>query len=287
MPQHTQTFRLLIDGQLGADGCFQTYWATADHLGHAIELAVNAAHARQLVNPVACEAAIVDEAPSDTVQLESNLYCSDESHLYPVEPGDDPFQYPVGIIPSDNGDDADPDEIHEAYAVDIDEKPFDVEVVVDRRRLESLFFSLVEKLPSASALEVRICGHWDNTQRTGIWLSPDWNSKRTVIDYLTTRKTDLFYSGFVEIAVYCRPQKCTLRIDDHKMIAFYSDSKKYLSEFVSNIERLGIQRHAPFLTIARGFHHYHYRPTNSLDRIELVEALESDGFRLVDSLADD
>lgn len=230
MSQHTHTFRILIDGQLNVDGCIQTFWANADQLGHAIELAVTAARARKLVNPVACEATIVDEVPSGTVQFEPSLYCTGESHLYPIEAGNDPFQYPVGIIPSDNGDDADPDEIKEAYSVDIDEKPFDVEVVVDRRRIEDLFFSLVEQLPAASALEVRICGHWDNTQRTGIWLSPDWNSKRTVIDYLTTRKTDLFYSGFVEIAVYCRPQKCTLRIDDHKTIAFYSDSKSYLRE---------------------------------------------------------
>ena len=283
----TLTYKILVDGRMGNDGCIQTYWVSTDYLGVAIESAIEAAKAMKVSNPIACVAIVVEDVPIETVQVKPNVYFPEETHLYPIEPEDDRLRYPIGIIPSDNTSHSDPDEIVEAYTVNSDETPFCVEVVVDRRRIENVFFQLVEMLPSASALEIRICGHWDDTRKTGIWLSPDWDSPKKVVSYLKRYKYDLLYNGFVEVSVYSRQEKSTLRLDDHKIIEFYSEHTRYLEDFVGNVEQLGFKPRAPFLTIARGFHHFHYRPSNSLDRVALANALEADGFRFVESIDDD
>lgn len=281
-------YQILVQGTHGSEFCYQTYWAISSDLGLAIGYVIEAARTHGIADPVPCRATLVADVPDNAVDLRDGvLFCHDEMYTCPLDPSDDPFQFPSGIIPCDDGDQSDPDEIVEAYVVDTQEFPIDVEVVVDRRRLLDTFFSLLRWLPSASAIEVRIRGHWDNTHKTGIWLSPDWDSHEVILKYIDDRQPDLLMSGYVDIAIYCRPERATLRLTHHKTIVFLADNRTGVGRCVSKIQDLGFSPIESALMIGRGFCHYHYRLPNSHDRASLITELEDDGFRYVKSTVDE
>ncbi len=289
-PDSTECYEISIEGTNGSEGCFVNIWAVASNLSVAIADAIEAAKSLDIANPIPYLAACIDEIPDDAVDLGNGLvFSGHEIHLFPLDPAEDAFQFPAGIVPCDCGvaGEPDPGEIVETYVVKSQEAPFSVEVVVDRRRLVDTFYSLLEWLPSANALEVRIHGSWDNSRRTDIWLSPEWDSGKVIREYIEDRKVDLIMNGFVELGVNCREEEATLRLTDHKMISFYAQDMRYVDSCISKLEEMCFVPVESALMIQYGMHHFHYLPPDSHDRASLIAALEADQFDWVESLEDD
>ena len=252
--------------------------APGEHLGEAIELARVRA-GRGDAWPVAVEPA----APGDVPLGES------VGKGVVVERGDAPanlpaFRWPTGILPSLEGARALGRPI-EGHHASVSGPVHAIEAVVSGDRIVEIFMQLVELLPAADNIEIKVTGHHDGAGTTEVWLTPRLGEVNKAIRFLDDHDVELLGNGHVELAVYLRKQRSTLRMTEHKTIVWLTEEP----ELVDTFARWLVARDLPAvdpLPLVSSVDHYHWRPVSTKSRKKLLQHLTRLRLRRVDSWED-
>jgi hypothetical protein len=205
-----------------------------------------------------------------------------------VDRGEDPalatgLRWPLGIVPS-FGDAARAAALREGFArrvLDGGHGGTVIEAVVDGPRTDEVLMSIVERLPAADNVEVKVLHTYDGAGTTEVWLTPRLDVKKT-IRLLDEHDIELLHNGHVELSIYLRAQKATLRLGEHKTIAWLSQDPAQADQAASWLRAAGLEELPELATIAE-LGHFHWRPAATSPRRRLVERLKKLGMRQVDS----
>lgn len=192
------------------------------------------------------------------------------------------FQWPRGVLPKLGSADHTPIDVRPGYKVHDDAKLLVVEAQTTADQLTDTFLGLLEKLPSADNLEVRVLDHFDQGPQTDVWLTSRVDGKR-ILSFLDDHDVELIENGHVELSIYIRAHKATLRLTEHKTVVWLSDGDALRADVLRWMGELGLTAIDPLVTVASG-PHFHYRHAKSRDRLKLGEYLYRQRLRRVDKL---
>jgi len=252
--------------------------APGEHLGAAIDVAV------RRVGKAAWPAAAAPAAGPDVPLGES------VGKGVVVERGPAPstalasFRWPTGLLPS-------LDHAAAATAAAVEgwvRRPVETIAVIEAQvtgdRTVETFLELVERLPAADNIEVKVFGHYDDAGATEVWLSPRLDVRRA-IRFLDDHDVDLLANGHVEVSLYLRAEHSTLRLSEHKTLVWMSENEATLDRFAGWLSALDVPARPALATLA-DVDHFHYRPARTRPRARLVERLRRMRLRRVDTWKD-
>lgn len=190
------------------------------------------------------------------------------------------FHWPVGVLPQLS---------HAAGARDVRRgwraRPHDqllvIEAQTDAAHLTDLFLGLIERIPAADNLEVRLLDHFDDAGRTDVWLTSRVDARR-VLRFLDDHDEELLGNGHLELSVYVRAHKATLRLTEHKTVVWLADAHALEADVERWLGELSVPRVDSLVTV-KDVPHYHYRPARSRDRKKLGDELYRQRLRRIDT----
>ena len=193
-------------------------------------------------------------------------------------PAGSTFRWPSGVVPKLGA------EIAGAvgYTIHPDPTLLVIEAQTDGPNLNELFMTLLERLPSGDNLEVRVLDHFETTGVTDVWLTSRVDTKR-IIRFLDDHDSELIDNGNIELSVYVRKHKATLRLTEHKTIVWLAEDNALEADVTGWLRELGVPRVDPLVTVT-DVPHFHYRPAKSRDRAKLSEHLYRQRLRKVDKV---
>lgn len=193
-----------------------------------------------------------------------------------------PFHWPAGVVPQ-LGSTAPLAGARRGWFAYPDPKLLVIEAQTDAAHLVDLFLGMVERLPSADNLEVRVLDHFEDAGTTEVWLTSRVNAKR-ILSFLDDHDDDLLHNGHVELSIYVRAHKATLRLTEHKTVVWIAEERALETEVAGWLAALAVPR-VDALTRVVSVPHFHYRPARSRDRKKLGEQLYRQRLRRVDTIA--
>ncbi|MDB4959954.1 MAG: hypothetical protein JWO36_7523 [Myxococcales bacterium] len=242
--------------------------AAGEHMGQAIAAAEH---------EVAGSFAIgVEKAADNEIPLGESV---GKGHV--VLLGDAPempvFQWPRGVVPALTGGipGAAP-----GWMIRPDDNLLVMEAQTDAEHLIDLFLGIIERLPTADNLEVRVLDHFEDSEATDVWLTARVNAKK-VLRFLDDYDVELINNGHVELSVYVRSHKATLRLTEHKSVVWLAEGRALEAEVATWFRELHVPHVAQLVTV-RDMPHFHYRAAKSRDRKKLGEELYRQRLRKVD-----
>lgn len=248
--------------------------ASGEHLGAAV-----AAAERHVAGSwaIAAELASADQVPLGESVGKHHVVTLGEV------PGDDvpAFRWPSGVLPQ-LGRAGGVQGVRRGYVIHPDPALLAIEAQTDREHLIDLFLGLIERLPAADNLEVRVLDHFEDASQTDVWLTSRVNARK-ILTFLDDFDVELIGNGHVELSVYVRAHRATLRLTEHKTVIWLAEGRALEAEIAAWLRELKIPQVTPLVTIA-GAPHFHYRPVKSRDRKKLGGELYRQRLRRVDSV---
>ncbi|MEO8706795.1 MAG: hypothetical protein ABI867_42605 [Kofleriaceae bacterium] len=245
--------------------------AEGEHLGVAIGAAedhVDHAYA------IAAEIATGDQIPLGESVGKQRLVA-----LGDYEPPALGFHWPMGVLPALGH--AIP--ARRGYTIHDDPSLLVIEAQTDADHLVDLFLGLVERLPSADNLEIRVLDQFEQAATTDVWLTSRVDAKK-IIRFLDDHDVELIGNGHVELSVYVRSHKATLKLTEHKTVVWLAEGGGLRDDVVTWMKELEVPVIDPLVTITAA-PHFHYRPAKSKDRAKLSDHLFRQRLRRVDKVA--
>ena len=258
-------YRVAVDRRLIA--------ASGEHVGQAIEIAVD--HVRGGW-PRAVEPAPSGEIPLGESVGKGAVVALGEAPDLPA------FRWPRGVLPTLA---AAPQlaAVREGWVHRVDPNLLVIEAQADADHLVDLYLGLIERLPAADNLEVRVLDHFEDAGATDVWLTSRVNAKK-ILRLLDDLDFDLIDNGHLEISVYIRSHKATLRLTEHKTVVWLGEDRALEAQVAAWLKDLKIPRVDSLATV-RDAPHFHYRPGRSKDRKKLGVELFRQRLRRVDVIA--
>lgn len=273
-PAHQSWFRIALHDPKANDTTLVA--AAGEHLGAAIAAAEH--HAAKGAYAVAALDADESDIPlGEAVGKQPVVALGRPREPVPT------FAWPIGILPALGPELGQLASAQRGYMQEHATNPFVLEAQVARGELVEVMMSLVERLPAADNLEVTLMPHFEGAKSPDIWNTSRVNAKK-ILAFLDDHDDELFGNGFLELGVYLRAQKATLRLTEHKTIAWVAadasaraDVERWFAELnIPPVARLVHAMHVP---------HFHYRPAKSRDRAKLCEELYRQRLRRVPKIA--
>jgi hypothetical protein len=252
-------------------GAPQLVAASGEHMGQAI------AEAQDFIAgswPIAIEHATGEQIPlGESVGKGHVLMIGDA----PAELST--FRWPVGVLPSFGTSATAFAGAAPGWTVRPDDKLLVIEAQTDAENLVDLFLGLIERLPAADNLEVRIQDHFEDAATSDVWLTSRVNAKK-ILRFLDDHDVELIGNGHLELSVYVRAHKATLRLTEHKTVVWLADEHALEAEVKEWLRELRVPQVDNLVTVRDGAH-FHYRPLKSRDRKKLGEELYRQRLRKV------
>lgn len=119
---------------------------------------------------------------------------------------------------------------------------------------------------------------WDDAEDQ-IFENSDLNTPEAITEHLQAHRHDAVLNGFGTLTAYADEGATNVNISDHKRIVIltYSESVAAATEAALNDE--GLSLHEDLVSFDNRIRHWHYRPSESLGRGDLIEHLTSCGFK--------
>jgi hypothetical protein len=248
--------------------------AAGEHMGAAIGLAE-----RHAPGGFAIAAEVADDSH---VPLGEALGKSNLVELGPA-PADVPvFHWPVGAVPVLSRAAAAAG-ARRGWIVHPDPELLVIEAQTTADHLTDLFLGLIERLPSADNLEVRLLDHFDDAGRADVWLTSRVDA-RQILRFLDDHDTELLGNGHLELSVYVRAHQATLRLTEHKTVVWLARERALEAEIGRWLGELEVPAASALVTV-KDAPHFHYRPARSRDRKQLGDELYRQRLRRVDRVS--
>jgi hypothetical protein len=273
-PVHRTWYKIALARSGGAP--VQLVAASGEHMGQAI------AHARAQVSD--SWAIAVDNASGQDIPLGESV---GKGHVVMLSGlaghGDtqqlSTFRWPTGVLPA-LSDATSFANAGAGWLVRPDPKLLVIEAQTDDANLTDLFLGLIERLPSGDNLEIRLLDHFDHADTTDVWLTSRIDSKK-IIRFLDDHDVELIGNGHLELSVYVRSQKATLKLSEHKTVVWIAEDRALEPQLKSWLCELKVPQVESLVGVRDG-QHFHYRPAKSRDRKKLSDELYKQRMRKVD-----
>ncbi|MEP6863957.1 MAG: hypothetical protein ABJE66_25240 [Deltaproteobacteria bacterium] len=249
----------------------QLVLASGEHVGQAVAEA-----AKELAGSWAIA---VDLATTEEIPLGESVGKGHVVRLGDAPAGLDRFKFPTGALPAVTGGVTG---MREGWLERRDPHLFVVEAQVEADHIVDLYLGLIERLPSADNLEIRLLEHFDAGLATDVWLTSRVNGRK-IIRFIDDHDEELFGNGHVELGVYARAQKATLRLTQHKTVAWIGEERTLATELAEWLKELKVPQVTELPAVDDGAHH-HFRTANGRDRKKLADELYKHRLRKVDSI---
>jgi hypothetical protein len=190
------------------------------------------------------------------------------------------FRWPVGVLPKLSAAGA----ASGAQRGWVHRPATDLQVIEAQTtadHLTDLFLGLIERLPSADNLEVRLLDHFEDGGAE-VWLTSRVDARR-ILRLLDDHDDDLLGNGHLELSVYLRAQRATLRLTEHRTVVWLASDRALEADIARWLRELEVPAVAALVTV-KDAPHIHYRPARSRDRKRLGEVLYRERLRRVDAL---
>ena len=223
-------------------------------------------------------------ANADLIKIVDDVYMRPEIYTYPLDNGpDQDFIPPTGIVKDVDKGEYDYELITENFvAYNANENSiFEFEIALAKKNLIDTFITAIKFLPTIDGFWIYIKNFWDN-ELTELWAAKHFIDEDTVIDFLIQQKQNTLENGYLDIVVHSTTGETNLTLTDHKTIQLYTKDENVFRSFIGNIINLGYEQTRDFYYLGFGYHHFHYRPTNSLKRSEFKQMLTEHKFELID-----
>ena len=246
--------------------------ASGEHMGHAI---AEAEHAVDGSYAIAVDAATGGEIPLGESVGKGQIVRLGAAPVSAM------FRWPVGVLPSI----AAADKLAAArpgWIVRPKSELLVLEAQTAGDKVIDLFMSMIERLPSADNLEVRVMNHFEDAPTTDVWLTSRVNAKQ-ILRFMDDHDEELIGNGHVELSVYVRQHKATLRLTEHKTLVWLAEDNALRTDAEGWLTEHGLPRVDELVTV-RDAAHFHYRPAKSRDRKKLAEELYRQRLRKVATL---
>jgi hypothetical protein len=280
---------LLIDEQQDAKtGIVGNFYAYGNHLGDALDKTIKSSIEYKFANHNLTEASLLDnfdviENNYELVKIADNVYMRPTTYTFPFDDPDKEFIPPIGIVKSVFEGEFEYDLIKEnfvAYGAD-ENGIFEFELVLSKQNLIDTFIKTIEFLPTIDGFWIYLKNYWES-DFTELWVAKHFTDKQTLIDFLKTQKKNTLENGYLEIVVHSLTGETNLTLDDHKKIQLHTKDEGVFNDFIGNIVELGYEQTRDFYNLEFGYHHFHYRPVDSLTRTEFKQMLTVNKFELID-----
>jgi hypothetical protein len=157
-----------------------------------------------------------------------------------------------------------------------------IEAQTDAGHLTDLFMGMIERLPAADNLEVRMQDHFEDAGRADVWLTSRVDARR-ILRFLDDHDAELFGNGHLELSIYVRGHRATLRLTEHKTVVWLANERALEADVKRWLGELAIPP-ADALVTVKDAPHFHYRSVASRDRKKLGEELYRQRLRRVDTV---
>src|SRR5689334_16599100 len=223
----------------------------------------------------------VEVAPDSDIPLGESLGRSSVVELG-ANTGDAPvFHWPVGVLPQLSRA-AGAAGVRRGWTVRPHDSLLVIEAQTDADHLIDLFLGVIERLPSADNLEVRLQPHFEDAGRGDVWLTSRVDA-RWILRFLDDHDAELFGNGHLELSVYVRAHRATLRLTEHKTVVWLASERALEDDVARWLRELSVPR-VDALVTANEVPHFHYRPAGSRDRKKLGDELYRQRLRRVDTV---
>lgn len=274
-------YTCLIEEQNNDEAFVQIFWARGNHMGDAIEKALSAARVNGLQNPSVREA-----DPFDIENLEAEVFPSPEADVFyattrysfPPEPS---FIFPTGIIPSCTEDEEahDVDYIQAGYRRTKDEEGLiEIGVNVSGPDLLPLYERILKVHDTYETFWYLIHDHWEDSEDQ-IYENSDLCSSEAIMEHLKAHRHYAILNGFVTLTAYLDEGATNVNISDHKRIVILTYSDSVVNAIETVLKDEGFSHREELVSFDHRIHHWHYRPSESLERNDLITYLTSCGFK--------
>ena len=135
-------------------------------------------------------------------------------------------RWPVGVLPTLAGASA-LGGARRGWTVRAHPSLLVLEAQTEGDQLVDLYLGLIERLPAADNLEVRVQEHFEDAGQADVWLTSRVNAKK-VLRLLDDHDVDLIDNGHLELSVYVRAHKATLRLTEHKTVVWLAEGRQRL-----------------------------------------------------------
>ncbi len=139
---------------------------------------------------------------------------------------------------------------------------------------------MLDRLPAADNLEIKVTDHHDDHGTTEVWLSPRLGVKKA-LHWLDEQDVEWLHNGHLELAIYLRQQRSTLRLTEHKTMVWVSDDADLTTQVATWLGEAVPERET--MTTLAQLGHFHWRPAASSARPRLLDRLRRRGLRRVDA----
>jgi hypothetical protein len=283
----------LINGQADeTTGLYGNFYAYGQHLGDALKNTFVAAKQERFSNPNLMEASKLDEFEviekrEELVQLSETVHMRPTVHSFPFADTDKEFQPPIGIVKATGEDEYEYDLISENFvAYEQDEDGiFELELNIVNANFKEVFLEAIDFLPSVDGFWIYIQSHWDD-DKTELWVAKHFVEKELAIGFLKQQVSNTLENGYIKLVVHSLTGETNLTLDDHKKIQLHTKDEDIFKHIIGQLKNLGYEQTREFYNLQYGFHHWHYRPADSLTRPQFKAMLKQQGFELIDAWDD-
>ncbi len=267
----TKTWYRIAVGRAGQPAVLLA--AQGEHLGVAL------AAAEQHVGSGA-RALAVEVAPGNEVPLGESV---GKHHVVELGAASEVagFAWPPGVIPQ-LGHTASLATARAGFALHPDPKLYIVEAQTAGDKLVDTFLGMIERLPTADNLEVRVLDHFEDRGHTDVWLTSRVNARK-ILSFLDDHDDELIANGHVQLSIYIRKHRATLRLTEHKTVVWIADDAELAADVTRWLGELEVPR-IDKLDRITAVPHFHFRAAKSRDRKKLGEELFRQRLRRVDTL---
>ncbi|MBN1639360.1 MAG: hypothetical protein JW866_10350 [Ignavibacteriales bacterium] len=284
-----QFWYFLIHGLLGKrKGAYANFYSYGEHLGDALDLTLKNTSTVGLTDCDLIEAQRLDtfenfELPKECEKISKDVFFKPGLSIYKIKKNEENYIYPTGIVKSSDDGEYDAELIKNqfvAYSKDAN-GIYTFLMTPDKYLIEDLFFKSFDFIPSVDSVALFIEAEWDNEESTELWINKSLTERQPIIDFLINNIPKTINNGYVSTVVCCAKGETNLVIDSHKHLKLTTKDESVFNNFGKNIMDLGYQQTQDFYSLEYGYYHWHYRPADSLDKMNFREYLTKNGFEIL------
>lgn len=257
----------------------RNFWAWALDIGEALDKVQKCAVKEGISNPIVryIDYYDFDDLPETVFSNdEGETFVDNEIYTFPIEHC---YRLPFGIILSFEEGEYEDTSIRLGYSIiTLENKLIEVEAVVEEHDLLPIYLDLVQVLPTIRAFWIKLSDDWEDKGEEEIYVNDEINSLEQIKRYIEENKIDTLLNGHLTVTTYSDEGQTNVNISDHKTLIVMTYNKKLSQKFSDVFKKYELKRKAKLISVAGGFHHYHYKHPKGLNRENLIEKLKEQSF---------
>lgn len=274
----------LIDKKSGAYANFYSY---GQHLGEALDSTLKNTDKVGLYDCDLIEAQRLDtfddfELPAGSQEISNGVFFKPGLNIYKIKKEYD-YIAPIGIVKSTDDGDYSTDLIKNQFvAYTKDENGiYSFTMTPDKKVFESLFFDALDYIPSVDSVAFFLESDWENDDKTELWINKSLTEKQQIVDFLKENVQNTIKNGFVSTVIYSSEGETNLVIDTHKHLKLTTKGESVFNSFGKKMMSIGFKQTKEFYSLEYGFHHWHYRQVDSMNKKDFRDYLKNKGFEIL------